>query len=91
MHTHIHTLTPVHIYSCTCNAHIYSSVEVYAFDLTHMEPSLLLDKQLGESVTSMGSGHILQGDANDVVVSTYSGKIIAFSSASDAEVRVWRW
>lgn len=64
---------------------------MYSFDLSLQEPSLIFDRQLSESVTCIRHGRIVQGggdDGNmsDLLVSTYSGKIISFSCASDEEV-----
>ena len=50
------------------------------------EPSLIFEKQMGESITSVGHGMILQGNTTDLIVSTYSGKVIGMSEAPDEEV-----
>lgn len=49
-------------------------------------PSLLFEKCLGESIQSMDSGNIAGGEHNEIVLTTYGGKILGFSpdvAASD--------
>mmetsp|Transcript_38791 Transcript_38791/g.74315 ORF Transcript_38791/g.74315 Transcript_38791/m.74315 type:complete len:719 (+) Transcript_38791:332-2488(+) len=60
------------------------SLEVYAFDESnHAAPlKLLFKKALNESITTLGAGLITDAALEDVVVSTYSGKILAMSQAS---------
>ena len=55
-------------------------VEVWSFDMGD-EPKLSFERSLNESVTSIASGCVSNvGGYDEVVVSTYSGKIISFST-----------
>mmetsp|Transcript_16876 Transcript_16876/g.20317 ORF Transcript_16876/g.20317 Transcript_16876/m.20317 type:complete len:715 (+) Transcript_16876:403-2547(+) len=55
-------------------------VEMFVFD-GPKEPKVIYKRSLNESVTSMGSGFVTDGSVEDLVVVTYSGKVIAFSQA----------
>eukprot|EP01116_Phalansterium_solitarium_P024352 TRINITY_DN88_c6_g1_i1.p1 TRINITY_DN88_c6_g1~~TRINITY_DN88_c6_g1_i1.p1 ORF type:complete len:780 (+),score=342.34 TRINITY_DN88_c6_g1_i1:136-2475(+) len=54
------------------------SVEVYGVD-DREGPRLMCRKQLGESVQSIDHGFVTQPDKREIVLGTYSGKLIALS------------
>eukprot|EP00742_Colponemidia_sp_Colp-10_P003875 GILJ01004126.1.p1 GENE.GILJ01004126.1~~GILJ01004126.1.p1 ORF type:complete len:722 (+),score=149.58 GILJ01004126.1:87-2252(+) len=59
------------------------SVEVYGFDMSS-EPALQFKTQLSESITSLDAGCISNSGYDELVVSTYSGKVVALSSDPSA-------
>jgi Bardet-Biedl syndrome 7 protein len=54
-------------------------VEVWAFD-TGPQPQLVFERSLQESITAIDAGNITNPNFDEVVVTTYSGKLIAFST-----------
>jgi Bardet-Biedl syndrome 7 protein len=54
-------------------------VEVWAFD-TGPQPQLVFERALQESITSVEGGLVSTPNFDEVIVTTYSGKIISFSS-----------
>lgn len=54
-------------------------VEVWSFDVGDT-PKLAFERNLHESVTCIGCGAVSNSNFDEVVVSTYSGQIVAFSS-----------
>ena len=60
------------------------AVEVYGFELG-AEPTLMLQKSVGEGVTAVDAGTCTASSSMDAVISTYSGKIIAFAPVGAAD------
>ena len=54
-------------------------VEVWSFD-TGPQPQLVFERALQESVTAVDCGLITNPNFEEVLVTTYSGKLISFSS-----------
>jgi Bardet-Biedl syndrome 7 protein len=54
-------------------------VEVWSFDVGD-GPKLAFERNLHESVTGIGCGAVSNSNFDEVIVSTYSGQIVAFSS-----------
>lgn len=54
-------------------------VEVWAFD-TGTQPQLVFERALHESITSIEGGLVTTPNFDEVIVTTYSGKVISFSS-----------
>ena len=54
-------------------------VEVWAFD-TGPQPQLVFERSLQESITFIQGGMVTSPSFDEVVVTTYSGKLISFSS-----------
>lgn len=56
------------------------TVEVWSIDERNNHATLLHDVVLDESIRGLSSGHVVSADHQDLVVSTYSGNVIAFST-----------
>ncbi|DBB10076.1 hypothetical protein WJX82_004052 [Trebouxia sp. C0006] len=54
------------------------SLEVYGFD-QHHQPALIFQTSLEESISSIDGGFFTSPNVQDVLVQTYSGKVVAFS------------
>jgi len=54
-------------------------VEVWSFDIGDT-PKLAFERNLHESITGIGCGSVSNTTFDEVVVATYSGKIVSFSS-----------
>lgn len=52
-------------------------LELYTFDVS-TAPTKAFSKSLNESVTGIRTGNVLSGVTNDIVATTYAGKILAF-------------
>ncbi len=57
------------------------SVEIYALDQDH-QPVLSFQRSLGDAVGTVGGGYVCSPSAEDVIVQTLSGKVVAFTSNS---------
>ena len=55
------------------------TVEVWSFDLGP-QPKLVFERSLQESITSVDAGVVTNAAFDEVVVATYSGKLMSFSS-----------
>jgi len=55
------------------------TLEIWGLDPDGGEPSVEFDKHVKESITAVDSGFVLSLNSEDIVVSTYSGKVVAFS------------
>lgn len=53
-----------------------STVGVYGLYDTALHPKLLYEKSLSESVQSLDHGHIVGADKEDIIVSTFSGRVL---------------
>ncbi len=61
-------------------------LEVYKFSANE-EPALVFANEMSESITAIDSGAILSNtNENELIVSTYSGKIACFSTEVTAPV-----
>jgi len=59
-------------------------VEIYAFDPTLTSPlKLLYKKAMNECITSVEAGFITDTTLEDVVLATYSGKVVALSQSTE--------
>jgi len=58
-------------------------VEVWSFD-TGEQPKLVFERSLQESITSIDAGLITNSNFEEVVLSTYAGKLVSFSSEPSA-------
>ena len=54
-------------------------IEVWSFD-TGPQPTLVFDKSLMESITSLEVGQVTNIHFDELIVTTYSGKLVSFSS-----------
>jgi polyhydroxyalkanoate synthesis regulator phasin len=54
-------------------------VQVYSFDSSPV-PRLIFERCIDESITGLESGYTTSATSQDIVVSTYSGKVLAYSS-----------
>ena len=64
------------------------TVEVWGFEGGGSQPKLIFERSLQESVTSIESGLVTNGNYDEVIVSTYSGKLLAFSSEPSSSSNV---
>ena len=55
------------------------TLEVWSFDLGP-QPKLIFERSLQESITSLEAGFVTNVNYDELVVATYSGKLISFSS-----------
>eukprot|EP01052_Picozoa_sp_SAG31_P003392 SAG31_NODE_130_length_23424_cov_45.648802_4_plen_794_part_00 len=60
------------------------TLEIWSCDVG-AEPSLVFSRCINESISSVGCGLITNPRCEDVVLTSFSGKVIAFSSASASE------
>jgi Bardet-Biedl syndrome 7 protein len=54
------------------------SIEIWSFDVER--PTLVFERNVNESITSIESGFLFAHDNEDIVVSTYSGKVLGYCS-----------
>eukprot|EP00736_Rhodelphis_marinus_P009663 Rmarinus@m.22437 len=59
------------------------SVELYSFDLGEGAPSRVFHDTVSEGVQSIDHGHVLSASSEDVILSTYSGKVLAFTHGGE--------
>lgn len=57
------------------------TLEVWSCDIGE-EPSLIFSRCINESISAVGCGVITTAESEDVIVSTFSGRVVAFSSAA---------
>ena len=55
------------------------SLEIYALDQDH-QPVLAFQRSLGDAVGTVGGGYVCSPSAEDIIVQTLSGKVVAFTS-----------
>ena len=55
------------------------SLEIYSF-INPTQPVMLLKKSMDESITCVGAGKLIVPEYDDILVSTYSGRVVAFSN-----------
>jgi len=60
------------------------SVEIWGFDISTTEPVLQYCDVIHESITSVTSGKVLSPANTDIMVSTFSGRVIALTPAISA-------
>jgi len=58
------------------------SVEVYCVNDDGATPTKVFEKSIGEAITSIGSGYVTDSTIEDIVLSTYSGKVLSLSQAT---------
>lgn len=56
-----------------------SHIEVWTLGEDFSEPRQIFQKQIGESIQAIDYGHVQSVDKIDIIVATYSGKIMAFT------------
>eukprot|EP01006_Ploeotia_vitrea_P030187 TRINITY_DN62654_c0_g1_i1.p1 TRINITY_DN62654_c0_g1~~TRINITY_DN62654_c0_g1_i1.p1 ORF type:complete len:784 (+),score=456.15 TRINITY_DN62654_c0_g1_i1:348-2354(+) len=61
------------------------SFEIYGFDMSPI-PQVQYEKDFGESVTSVTTGHILSMKNEDVLLATYSGKIMCVTDDEETTI-----
>jgi len=53
------------------------NIEIHSFDMETLEPILIYSANVGGSVTGLDIGNISLPTVPDIIISTYSGKILS--------------
>ena len=54
-------------------------IEVFPYDVNAPESDSVFSRSLNESVTTIAPGQLIANNSNDLVVSTFSGKVVAYT------------
>eukprot|EP00754_Rhynchopus_humris_P001897 Rhum_TRINITY_DN11080_c0_g1::Rhum_TRINITY_DN11080_c0_g1_i1::g.42285::m.42285/K16749/BBS7; Bardet-Biedl syndrome 7 protein len=65
------------------------NIEVHGFEVGTTGPQVAFRSAGSESVQSVSSGCVLQSDREDIVVATYTGKVVAFAHDSAEDIPSW--
>lgn len=60
-------------------------IELYSFDISSI-PNRIFERNVNESITGIQTGHVTSSNSVDIIMSTYSGKVLAYSSNSQTAV-----
>eukprot|EP00297_Palpitomonas_bilix_P004133 CAMPEP_0113915080 /NCGR_PEP_ID=MMETSP0780_2-20120614/30956_1 /TAXON_ID=652834 /ORGANISM="Palpitomonas bilix" /LENGTH=744 /DNA_ID=CAMNT_0000913455 /DNA_START=35 /DNA_END=2269 /DNA_ORIENTATION=+ /assembly_acc=CAM_ASM_000599 len=60
-------------------------VEVYCFDVSPRDPQMNFKRSVGESIRSLEAGHVSMTEYDEIIVATYSGKVMSYSNDVPAE------
>lgn len=74
----VHQCTDVHRVTLPASA-LHSSFEVYGFSGANAEPQCMFARDYHESITAVGAGNIMSVDKQELLATTYSGKVHALA------------